>query len=187
MCGGHDASTWPMYDGSGRIIGIRLREMAGDRKWTIRDSRAGLFLPRNIPTSADRLFVVEGPSDLAAALDLQLPCIGRPSCSGLTQEIRCFMLSTGFHHATIVADNDTPGIQGAIRLGSDLSKWGIGCDVITSLNVFDDLRSWVQASASRAAVQSSKPIRRFAGRSVKTQMCFDFGLVGQVSKIHSST
>lgn len=76
----HKAWSFPMCDGTGKTIGIRLRGKDGG-KWAIRGSRSGLFIP-SLLTGDGPLFLVEGPTDTAALIDLDLDVIGRPSCNG---------------------------------------------------------------------------------------------------------
>src|SRR5690606_9675141 len=63
----HRAYTFPMRRGDGTICGIRLRSPDG-RKYSVRGSKQGLFIPDGIDAT-DRLLVAEGPTDTAAVLD----------------------------------------------------------------------------------------------------------------------
>ena len=115
--------TWgfPMKDGYGNYIGIRLRNEWG-KKWAVLGSQAGIFIP-NVPFQ-NRMFIVEGPTDTAAAISYGLFAVGRPSCSGGVDHIQHLLQ----HHrlgkeiirqVVIVSDNDGPGIRGA----QDLQRW----------------------------------------------------------------
>ena len=85
--GRSDVWAFPMRSERGEVIGVRLRASTG-RKWAIRGSRQGLFLPDGaLPDVAgkvksDPVVVCEGPTDTAAALDWGLCAVGRPSCAG---------------------------------------------------------------------------------------------------------
>ena len=66
------------------------------------------------------IYLVEGVTDLAAALSLGLPAIGRPSCSGCITYVQIAINGLGVKRAIIVGDNDTPGIRGAKQLAEEL-------------------------------------------------------------------
>jgi len=65
------------------------------------------------------MLVVEGPTDLCAALSLGYYAIGRPSCSGGVPHIVDHVKRSRVKEVVIVADNDDPGIRGA----KDLQRW----------------------------------------------------------------
>ena len=74
------ATTWPMMDHDGNVVGIRLRCMKTGRKWSVKGGTSGVFLPVGLPKETKRLFIAEGPTDTAAMLSIGFNCIGRPSC-----------------------------------------------------------------------------------------------------------
>lgn len=124
----HRAWAFPMFDGYGNPIGIRLRAEDG-RKWAVRGSRSGIFLPSS-PPSSSVAYICEGPTDTAAALTLGLFAIGRPSCSAGGQDIRTTCRSLGIHRIVMVTDNDAahvrpdgspwnPGVEGAERVARE--------------------------------------------------------------------
>jgi hypothetical protein len=79
----HDAFTFPMRDANNVVIGVRLRNIRGE-KWSVTSSRNGLFIPTLTAewwSECPEVYVVEGPTDTAAMLDLQLPTIGRAGCN----------------------------------------------------------------------------------------------------------
>lgn len=113
----HRAWAFGMRDGDGNLVGIRLRSENGD-KWAVTGSRQGLFIPN---CSANKtLFVVEGPTDLAAALTLGLWGIGRPSCSGGMDLILSLVRRLKPSRAVLCSDNDEPGVRGAENLANHL-------------------------------------------------------------------
>lgn len=71
------AFTFPMRACGNLVVGIRLRDGLG-RKWAVRGSKNGIFVPTGIAKDGP-LWIVEGPTDTAAMLDLGFPAIGRPS------------------------------------------------------------------------------------------------------------
>ena len=121
----HKAFAWPMRNGAGEMVGIRLRNNAGD-KWAVKGSKAGIFLPYCLPQS--QVWICEGPTDTAAALSMGLFAIGRPSCSGGMPDIITALRRLNVREAIIIADNDDPGINGAEMLSRHLD---IPCCVVT--------------------------------------------------------
>lgn len=112
----HRAWGFPMKDGYGNYIGIRIRSEDG-QKWAQPGSHAGIFIPTIKPQR--RMLVVEGPTDTAAALTMGYYAIGRPSCSGGTTHVVDFVRRNHIPEVVIVCDNDGPGIMGA----RDLQRW----------------------------------------------------------------
>lgn len=118
---------FPMQNGSGHIVGIRLRNLTG-AKWAERGSHQGLFVPQTRREGS--LFIVEGPTDAAAAVMLGVNVIGRPSCSGGVFDIMKFISEHKINRVVIVADSDrdrvsngrvlNPGNQGASALSVTL-------------------------------------------------------------------
>ncbi len=112
------SNAWgvPMQDGYGNYIGIRVRNLAGN-KWAQPGSHAGIFIPK-MPVQS-MCVIVEGPTDAAAAIDMGFYPIGRPSCSGGVPHILAAVKRLKIQKACIICDNDDPGIRGA----SDLQRW----------------------------------------------------------------
>lgn len=143
----HRAWAFPMCDAAGKVIGIRLRAEDG-RKWAVRGSRQGIFLPEVEPHPP--VFICEGPTDTAAALTLGVFAIGRPSCNCGADEIRAACKRFGIFRAVIVADHDAPGQHGAARLARELRmKWLIWTPPAK------DLRRWLMAGGSRQLMESN--------------------------------
>lgn len=128
----HQAFAFPMRDGDGRIVGIRLRDHGG-RKWAVSGSKSGLFYPADIAQGGE-VVVLEGPTDTAAALTLGLNAVGRPSCNAGVEELARLVERLRFKKVTIVSDNDRahrrpaddaiwrPGPDGAFRLPQKLKR-----------------------------------------------------------------
>lgn len=112
----HAAWAFPMCDGYGNIVGIRLRNERG--KFAVRGSRQGIFLAA--APAQKTLFVCEGPTDTAAAIELGLFAAGRPNCCCGGLEIRTCARRHKCERAVIIADNDKPGLDGARRVGGEL-------------------------------------------------------------------
>lgn len=102
--------AFPMCDGDGTAIGIRLRAESG-KKWAYPGSRNGLFVPTCGPQP--QCFVCEGPTDTAAMLTLGFYAIGRPSCSAGAQQLVDTVKRLHIKRVVIVSDCDAPGMRGA--------------------------------------------------------------------------
>lgn len=150
----------PMWDGLGRVRGIRLRHVDG-RKCAVTGSREGLFLPERTPASST-IAIVEGLSDSAAGLDLapDLDWIGRPSCSGAVAITTALVRFRAPERVIVVADADAPGRRGANSLARKLRL--VCRDVRVIVPKARDLRAWCLAGASREAfsnlVQAADPV-----------------------------
>jgi len=108
------AWAFPMKNAKREIIGIRLRNEEG-QKWAVKGSKQGLFIPE-FYNSQTMLYIVEGPTDAAAAHSLGLYAIGRPSCTGCEDTITQFISIEHIKRAVIVSDSDRPGLRGAEKL-----------------------------------------------------------------------
>lgn len=122
------AYSFPMRNEANLVIGIRLRDQQG-RKWSVKGSVNGLFIPRKLPASGT-IHVVEGPTDTAAMLTLDLHCIGRPSnTAGNDYFVRYCKMFWPRREVVIVQNNDPVGsraeqltIHGAKTLQALLSS-----------------------------------------------------------------
>jgi hypothetical protein len=146
----HRAWAFPMRDGQGRVVGIRLRTMEG-AKFAVRGSKQGIFLPYLNPESV--AYIVEGPTNCAAGLTLGLFTVGRPSCSGGLYDLKSAFQRLGVDRAVIIADNDedkemggrtfNPGLDGAESLARTLC---IPCATI--MLPTKDIRSFLGAGGT---------------------------------------
>ena len=105
--------AFPMHNAEGDVVGVRLRTPSG-QKFAIKGSHQGLFIPVMLPRT--ELWVLEGPTDTAAALSLDLFAIGKPSCLGCEDEIVKFIQLNRIKRVVICADADKPGQDGAEKL-----------------------------------------------------------------------
>lgn len=113
----HRAWAFPMRDGYGEIIGIRLRDDFG-HKWAVTGSRQGIFIPS--VNRQDTAYICEGPTDTAAALTMGLFALGRPSCNGCVIQTVTALRHKKVSRAVIFSDNDGPGLQGSKFLSNEL-------------------------------------------------------------------
>lgn len=149
-CKGRGCWTFPMRDASERIVGVRLRT-EDNFKYAIDSSTAGLFIPAGERSSAT-LTIVEGPTDTAAALDMGLDAIGRPSNTGGADDIRRWLATRGrdISDVIIIIDRDQPD--------SDVATNAL--DHCLNLNIrpvqFDDaVEGWGMSAAESGTVRSA--------------------------------
>ena len=159
----HERNAWafPMHNGYRDIIGIRLRTNEG-KKFAVTGSRQGVFIPEVVPDSI--LWILEGPTDTAAALSLDLFAIGRPSCLGAEDHINDFIRDNRVKRVVVCADQDDPGQKGAEKLQSTLKALSI---VYTPPH--KDMRAAVNAGLTREMVMSAirntawtQPVNRYS-------------------------
>lgn len=135
------AFTFPMRRGrNSRICGIRLRSAIG-QKFSVKGSRAGLFIP-SMPKQST-LWICEGPTDTGALHQLGMWCVGRDSCRGGKDDLTDYIARIKPRVVVIVADPDEPGQQGAADLREHLGR-GV---VITP--PAKDVRQWVMDGATQ--------------------------------------
>ena len=142
----HAAWAFPMCDGHGNVVGIRLRNDKG--KFAVRGSRQGIFLA-NVPAQ-ETLFVCEGPTDSAAAVELGLFAVGRPNCCCGGPEIKVYARRHGVARAVMVSDNDKPGLDGARKVGGEL-KLPFAIYVPPA----KDLRDFVRLGGTRVMIENT--------------------------------
>lgn len=141
--------TFPMYDGKARITGLRTRDKSGNKK-AVFGSTSGVFFERRLSEPPRELLIVEGPTDVAAAYQIGMRAIGRPSCLGGTGQLLPLLANyTG--DVVIIADNDSAGQNGAVKLAKKLAPTNV-VKVITL--PAKDLRKWVNDGGSADAIRA---------------------------------
>lgn len=144
-----DAFSFPMFRYGQRLIGIRLRSIGG-KKWAIKGSRQGLFIPLEWPCAKKGVLICEGPTDTAAMLSLGFNAIGRPSAMGshaLIDEVVCG------RPVCIISDSDNVGIDSARKLAHHLrskSCQKVGIIVPPA----KDAREWKRSGVTKEEVSS---------------------------------
>jgi len=154
------AWAFPMRDGDGSIVGVRLRAMSGD-KWAITGSKQGMFYDADmLDAGTERvLYVCEGPTDTAAMLTMGFQTAGRASCNGQADQIRALCKRFGFRKLVAVADNDPahekrdgaifyPGRDGALKM---LKECGMPFKAL--IPPAKDVRAWLRDGATVDAVR----------------------------------
>lgn len=161
---------FPMRDGEGAVVGIRLRRYGKSDKFSVSGSRDGLFYNPDVEPAQEcdgcryrELVIVEGASDCAAGYEIGLPCVGRSSCATGVQELKDLCRRLNVNRVTIIADNDRykshvcrsecgapvrkvwrPGNEGAEKLAVQLGRM---YRIVTP--PMKDLRDWIHAGLTR--------------------------------------
>ena len=151
------AWSFPMFNAEGRVVGLRYRHAESADKWSEKGGSEGIFTP---PVSVDAtpaaLLIVEGPSDLAALLDMlaespalaRCVAVGRPSCTGGVAILRRLARRLRPAKVAVVADADEPGRRGADALARLLAGDGLPVRVVVPPG--KDVRQWRQSGATGA-------------------------------------
>jgi len=142
----HAAWAFPMCDGYGNVVGIRLRNERG--KFAVRGSRQGIFLA-DVPAQKT-LFVCEGPTDTAAAIELGLFAVGRPNCCCGGPEIKIYARQHAVSRVVIISDNDKPGLDGARKVGGELKL-----PFAVYVPPAKDVREFVRLGGTRAMIENT--------------------------------
>lgn len=149
----HRATAWPMCDGDGRVIGVRLRCPRTAKKWAVTGSAAGLFVPGDIVqrATAGRLFVCEGPTDTAALVSIGLGVVGAPAAGQGGELLARLVRRIGAVEVIVVADGDGPGRAGAERITAALLP---ACPVriVSPPEGVKDARAWVCGGADQTVI-----------------------------------
>jgi hypothetical protein len=170
-CAESEAASFPMSGIDGRISGFRLRNAAG-RKFAVKGSREGIFLPRDL-AGQGVLLVCEGPTDTGAGLGLGLDAVGRASCRGGTRLVVDLVRKLRPEEIAIIADNDPggQGLRGGFDLGHRLALDHPRVRVVTPPPGIKDLRAWARTGATEACLLDairSAPVLRVTVRSDKS-------------------
>jgi DNA primase len=150
-----------MRNGSGDVIGIRLRCPRTGNKWAVKGSAAGLFYSSDLLNveRPKRLWIVEGPTDTAAMLSLGFDTVGVPSAGGGADLLIDLARRILPREIVIIADHDEnkAGIRGAERLADALLIIA-PVRIVTPPNGLKDARAWVCSGASRVAFESTADV-----------------------------
>jgi 5S rRNA maturation endonuclease (ribonuclease M5) len=112
-------------------------------------TRLGL-LPLPAWTRAERVLLVEGPSDMLAARSAGLPAIAVPGANAWRSE---WASALDGRRVVVVMDCDRPGRQAAARIAEDLERRGIRvgvCDLAPSRHDGYDVSDWLREGKSPA-------------------------------------
>ena len=139
--------AFPMCDGHGNTLGIRLRANDG-HKWAVRGSKQGIFIA-NVPPQP-WLFVCEGPTDTTAAVELGLFAVGRPNCCCGGADIKIYARRHRCRRVVIISDNDKPGLDGARKVGLEIKL-----PFAVYVPPAKDLREFVRIGGTRVMIENS--------------------------------
>lgn len=157
--------TFPMRNAAGKTLGIRTRLVNGQKR-AVRGSQSGLFIPRGF--TAGRAYLLEGPTDTAAALDLGLNAFGRSSCSADVSLVVEFLKRWQVHDLVIFSQRDTaklrnktrpelgvwyPAQDGAARLAGIARLYSPIVRPIMPPEGIKDVRDWLHAGATQEDVE----------------------------------
>jgi hypothetical protein len=142
---------FPERDGAGNVVGLLRRYMTGVKRQLPGSARGLLYDPDTDDLGAVVL-IVEGPSDVAAALTIGLAAVGRPNNLGGAEHLVPLL---GRHAAAglrviVLGENDRkpdghwPGREGAEAVAQQLADaWGLPVDWALPPEGIKDLREWV--------------------------------------------
>ena len=107
----------PMWDAPGSICGVQYQYMDGF-KINAAGSKLGIFCGTLRFEPFEPVFMTEGCSDFACLYDMGFQGFGRPSCNGAIDIIIKTLedRTTTTNKLIVIADNDSPGIEGANKL-----------------------------------------------------------------------
>ena len=151
------AFAFPMHNGEGELVGVRMYAPKDGRKWALTGSRNGLFMSvDSLPRDGEPIFICEGLSDTAAMLDAGIYAVGRPSCSSAPEYLLPIVTR---RDVIIIADNDKPGRDGAEKLARAIRRH---CRSIRMMcpQVGNDARAWRANGAVKADIVRQAMSRR---------------------------
>lgn len=150
--------SFPMCNHKQRLVGFRIRTDSGSKFSAVGSDGHGLFIPANTPTRAHTVWIVEGPTNCAAMLDIGFDkrmkygghaVLGRSACFCGTPYLLPWARGK---NVVIVYDNDykpgkalvNPGLSGAQKLAADLRYQGRPRSIvlISPPDGINDVRDW---------------------------------------------
>ena len=153
---GWDGKAWtfPMWTGNGDVSGILRRFPDGSKK-CVKGSRRGIFVPSlnsRLPWETQTVYVVEGPTDVAALLPHGRLAVGRFSNVAGAEDVGTFLANRKVGAVVVIGECDKkpdglwPGHQGAHRTAQILLKrLGMPIQVAFPPEEHKDVRQWVNA------------------------------------------
>jgi hypothetical protein len=142
--------TFPELNATGQVVGISRRYVDGKKK-AMPGSKRGLSLARDGWKTTGPLLIVEGPTDVAAALTLGFDVVGRPSVTVGKDDLLELLADFPADREILIVgemdpktDGSWPGRDGAEKLADSLAS-GLGRTVAWCLppGKAKDLRVWL--------------------------------------------
>jgi len=153
-------------DGDRQVVGLSLRAPDGS-KGAPRGSRRGLIVPTSLPASRGTVLVVEGASDVAAALTLGLMAVGRPSNAAGAHDLARLLEGRS---VLVIGENDEkpdgswPGRDGAMRISESLAEsWRMPVPFALPPAGSKDVRDWLAEQVAAGLQLEDSEARKAAG------------------------
>lgn len=155
---GMNAWTFPMFRvGSEshlrRLIGIKVRTRQG-KKFCIKGSKQGLFIPNNFPESGV-VYVCEGESDTASLLTCGLRAVGRPSATGGVKLLGELLKN---RQVVVCMDRDGIGRKGANSLADYLKCHAQDVRLLEPPEKYKDMREWLNGEGKEQVYTTAKRV-----------------------------
>lgn len=163
--------SFPMRNADEAVVGIKIRTKKG-AKFSFTGGRGGLFIPRGFyDRTGGRGYLLEGPTDLGAALDLGLTAFGRDNNLAGADDIAAVLSRRRFDELVIFAQRDIvhlrdkyrpekgiwfPSQNGAIRIAPRARLYCPSVRIIrppATRGRKVDVRDWMHAGATAADVE----------------------------------
>lgn len=126
-------------DEHGSVIGL-LKRFYDGKKYMVKGSARGLIYPYPLPKTDKPLLVVEGASDVLAALDMGYVAVGRPSADGGGKLLSLLLKG---RDVIIVGENDGgAGIRGMEKMYALLKSSCKSIRKVLPPTQHKDLRAW---------------------------------------------
>lgn len=151
-CKGEGTYTFPMRDASNAIVGIRLRTTEGFKYAIAGSDGGGIFIPVDLAGDGT-LYIGEGPTDVAAKLDMGADAVGRPSNNTGADAIVAYIQRHPRDAVAIVTDHDPKPEtaaatgQAAEALAKRLAPLVGSVRIIRPPEPHKDVRAWRIAGA----------------------------------------
>jgi hypothetical protein len=139
--------------GKGGTVGIRLQRLDGSER-LYDGSEEGLFLLIFL-RGRERLLVVDGPADTAAALDLGFEAVGRPSWTGGIDFLVDLVGRLQVPEVVFVTDPDERSQHGTRRLATTLASCCPTVRFIVPPAGIRGIRNWRIRGATAADVEAA--------------------------------